>query len=73
MANNHRSILIRASDFDKPWQVSRIIGKYCKCAICSGKTWKKMTAHSRKKAMRRENKVRDWEVIEPITEGDWED
>lgn len=33
-ANNHRSWKVRAEDFDKPWQVSRYIGKYVKCAIC---------------------------------------
>jgi hypothetical protein len=54
--NNHRSMRVTPEQFDKPWKVRRLIGKWVKCAVCSGRAAYKERKAKWNAKRRRENK-----------------
>lgn len=61
MANNHRARRVTKDDYDKPWKVKRLIGKYVKCSVCSGREFLRMAEMKLNAKRRRANKHFDME------------
>lgn len=54
----HKSSLAKVTDYDKPWKVKRLIGKYIRCALCSGKEQEKIYRDKLRNKNKREEKLR---------------